>query len=50
MSKGTHNRNVRVPDELWEAARAKAIAEDRTLSDVIREALQDYVTGHADQQ
>jgi predicted HicB family RNase H-like nuclease len=43
VSRGTHNRNVRVSDELWDAARAKAEAEGRNLSEIIREALQEYV-------
>ena len=34
-------RNVRLSDELWEAAQAKASEEDRTVSEVIRE----YLTG-----
>lgn len=40
---GTRLRNVRVPDELWEAA--KAVAEERgeSLSDIIRAALASYV-------
>jgi predicted transcriptional regulator len=42
VSRGTTVRAVRVPDELWDAARARARAEDRTLSDIIREALAAY--------
>lgn len=45
MSKGTTLRNVRVADDLWEAAKAKAASEGRDLSKVIREALQAYVEG-----
>ena len=43
MTEQTKARSIRVPDELWEAA--KAIAENRyeTLSDVIRRALVTYV-------
>jgi hypothetical protein len=40
---GEPMRNLRVVDKLWDAAMAKAKAEGRTLSDVIREALQNYV-------
>lgn len=36
-------RNVRVPAKLWEAAKAKADGEMTSISDVIREALQEYV-------
>lgn len=44
MSKGTKARNVRVDDELW--AEAKEIADERgdNLSEVIRQALRDYIT------
>ena len=44
MSKGTTLRAVRVPDELWDAARTRAQEEGRPLSEVIREALAEYVT------
>ena len=37
-------RNVRVPDALWEAAKARAAAEGRTLTDVIVAALHRYVS------
>jgi predicted HicB family RNase H-like nuclease len=43
VSRGTRNRNVRVPDELWDTARAKAEAEGRNLSEIIRQALERYV-------
>lgn len=36
-------RNIRVPDELWEAALAKATDQGTSLSDVIRTLLEDYV-------
>ncbi|MBD8056671.1 ribbon-helix-helix protein, CopG family [Rhodococcus ruber] len=38
-------RNVRVPDELWDAARERAEAEGRHVSDVVREALHRYAKG-----
>lgn len=38
-------RAFRVEDELWADALEKAVAEGRTLSDVIREALEAYVRG-----
>ena len=34
---------VRVPDELWRAAQAKADERGEYLSEVIREALEKYV-------
>lgn len=36
-------RGIRVPDELWDAARAKAVAAGENVSDVVRRALDDYV-------
>ncbi|MET8982112.1 hypothetical protein ABZX85_41670 [Streptomyces sp. NPDC004539] len=36
-------RNVRIPDKLWADAKAKAAAEDRTITDVIVSALHRYV-------
>jgi hypothetical protein len=46
MSKGTPLRNLRVDDDLWEAATAKAQAEHREggVSEVIRELLTRWVT------
>jgi hypothetical protein len=35
-------RAVRVPDALWQAALAKAHANNETLSDVVRRALERY--------
>ncbi|MDH6282833.1 ribbon-helix-helix protein, CopG family [Prescottella agglutinans] len=43
MSKGTTLRNIRISDELWEAAKLRAEAEGRTVSDVVREALTAYI-------
>jgi hypothetical protein len=37
-------RNLRVPDELWQAALAKAHADERTLTDVILAYLRRYVS------
>jgi hypothetical protein len=39
----TPSRNVRVPDDLWQTAMAKALDRGETLSDVIRKALERYV-------
>lgn len=36
-------RNVRVPDDLWDAAVTKATERGETLSEVIRRALERYV-------
>lgn len=40
---GTKGRNVRVPDELWQAATAKAREKGEDVSTVIRRALERYV-------
>ena len=39
----TPARGVRVADELWSAAKAKAAANGETVTDVIVRALQEYV-------
>ena len=44
MPKGTTLRNVRVPDEVWEPAKAAAAENGETVSDVVRRALVEYVT------
>jgi len=41
----TPNRNVRVPDEIWQGAQQRAAAEGRTLSDVIVSYLRRYGAG-----
>lgn len=41
----TPNRVFRAPDEEWEAARERAQAEGRTLTDVLRQALREYAKG-----
>ena len=38
----TPQRTVRVPDEVWSAAKAKAEERGDNLSDVIRKALERY--------
>lgn len=43
MSEKTTARNVRIPDQLWNDAKAVADARYETVSDVIRRALVDYV-------
>ena len=44
MSKGTPIRPVRVPDELWEAAKATAAERGETVTAVLLRALNEYVT------
>lgn len=39
----TPRRTIRVPDELWEAAQAVALARGETVSDIIRQTLAGYV-------
>lgn len=36
-------RSLRVPEKLWEAAKAKADEREENISDVIREALERYI-------
>lgn len=36
-------RQVRSPEKLWDDAKAAAAANDETISDVIRRALEQYV-------
>ena len=36
-------RTIRVPDDLWEAAQAKAKARGDSVSQVVRDALRRYV-------
>ena len=43
MSEGAPRRAVRVPDELWAAAAARAAREDIPLSQLIGRWLTDYV-------
>lgn len=44
MSRGTTLRNIRIPDPLWSAARAAAEKRNETVSDVVRAALELYVS------
>lgn len=39
----TPQRSFRIPDEVYEAAKAKAAAKGETLTDVVRRALERYV-------
>lgn len=40
-------RTVRVPDAEWRAAREASQAQGESLSEVIRQALREYVMRHA---
>lgn len=42
------HRMVRVEDELWEASRLAADAEDTTRAEVMRKALRELVARNAD--
>lgn len=48
MSKGTTLRNVRVSDDLWQAAQERAEAEAMNVSEVIRALLQAWVDRQID--
>lgn len=39
----THSLSLRLPTDLAEAARARAIEEDRTMTQLIRVALRQYL-------
>lgn len=43
MPRGTTLRNVRVPDEIWDAAKEQAEENGETVSDVVRRALVEYI-------
>ncbi len=45
MGRGTTIRPIRISDELWEAAKAKAEAEGTNVSAVLREKLREYISG-----
>jgi len=39
----TPHRTVRIPDDLWQAAQARAAAEGMTMTEVLTAALRRYV-------
>jgi hypothetical protein len=43
MSRGTLPRSLRIPDDVWQAALAKARTEGTTLTAVVVAALRRYV-------
>lgn len=48
MAKNTPVRTVRIADDLWKAALAKASWQGTTISEIIRKCLRDYVEGETD--
>ena len=50
VSKGTKVRTVRIDDALWDAAKAKAETRETSLSEVIRDYLQAWVSEDVDQR
>jgi hypothetical protein len=45
MSAGTTRHTIRIDDDLWEQAHAKAAREGTTVSERVREGLRNYVDG-----
>jgi hypothetical protein len=45
MPPGTTLRNVRVPDDLWDAALRRAQADQTNVSEVLRDLLAAWVDG-----
>jgi Arc/MetJ-type ribon-helix-helix transcriptional regulator len=43
VPRGTTLRNIRIDDDLWVAVQEKAAAEERNVSDVVRELLRRWV-------
>jgi len=43
MPRGTTLRNVRVADEVWDAAKERAAENGETVSEVVRRALVEYI-------
>lgn len=41
----TPTRTFRCPDEIWNAAKEKTLSEGRTITDVLIDALREYVDG-----
>lgn len=46
MSHGTTHRTLRVEDDLWSEAKEVAGENDENLSDILRQALRDYIAMH----
>lgn len=46
MSKGTTPRAIRISDKLWHEAKVVAERRSETISDIVRVALERYVTQH----
>jgi len=45
---GTTRRTIRIPDEEYEPAKAKAAERGETITDVVRRALREYVQEEAE--
>jgi hypothetical protein len=45
MSAGTTRHTIRIDDDLWDQAHAKAVREGTTVSERVRTGLRDYVYG-----
>ena len=43
MTRGTTKRSTRIDDDLWSAAQTVAATHGENLSDIIRQALRDYI-------
>ena len=48
MARGNPLRNFRCEDSLWQRAKAVAAIREESLSDVLRDALEQYVNRHAE--
>ena len=50
VTRGTTRRTVRIEDELWDLAQAKAKEQGDNLSAIIRDALRQYVQDNQEEQ
>lgn len=50
MSQNTPTRTFRIPDELWVAAKDRALIEGVTLTDVVLKALKEFTYGDVPQE
>jgi antitoxin component of RelBE/YafQ-DinJ toxin-antitoxin module len=46
VSKGTTHRSIRIDDGLWEEAKAATSENGDNISDIIRQALWQYIEDH----
>ena len=47
MAPATPPRSIRIPDEIWQAAKARAAREGTTVTAIIMKALRRYGAGHS---